>query len=773
MHKHFQKIFRLIIVLFSVILLGVFLFFFWPLPENLINPDNSQSTQILDRNGKLLYEIRPENLGSRMPISLSEIPDKIQKLVINTEDKDFYSHNGVNPKSIARAIWQNWEAGEVISGGSTITQQLVRNRLQPEVRNYSYKISEIYYALRLEHIFSKDEILEQYLNSVYFGRQAYGINSASKAYFDKNPSDLSWAECAFLVGLIQSPNRTDINQNLVRRDFILDSAYANNIFTDAEYGESKSEEIWLVDYHVPINAPHFVMWLVENFELNSEQIYTTLDLDLQNKIQEIVKEEIAKLEEKNVNSGAVIVLDSHTGEILSMIGSVDYFDIENDGAVNVATSPRQPGSALKPFTYALALENGATPATTVADIESRFQTADGNPYTPRNYDYRYHGLVRYREALANSYNIPAVKVVEKVGVQNLLNLLKASGIKTLNKSPEHYGLALTLGAGEVSLLDLTSAYGIFANDGNTLIPVALLNQEKPISDQVISSETAWLISDILADNNARLPQFGQNSALEFDFPVSAKTGTTRNSRDNWLIGFNSDYLVGVWVGNPDNAPMRDTSGVTGAGPIFHAVMSELAQHNPPKNFAKPAGIISKEICRISGMLPNEHCETILEYFRVGTEPKKEDDIYQKIRIDKRNNLLAGKNCPNDFVQEKVFMNFPSELEKWARENNYQTPPKRFSPLCPEDENNKKIVITKPYHTDSFKLDPLVPDQNEKIIFEARASVENVDWYVDDEWVGQGSEPDYSFEWKPEKGSHKITVKTQEHSDEIRIEIISQ
>lgn len=772
-HQHFQKIFRSIIILFSVILLGVLLFFFYPLPSELINPDSTQSTLILDRNGKLLYELRPENLGSRSPLSLSEIPEKIQKLVINTEDKDFYQHEGISPRAILRAFWQNWQAGEIISGGSTITQQLVRIRLQPELRNYLYKFSEGYYALRLEQIFSKDQILEQYLNSAYFGRQAYGVYSASQAYFSKNPSELSWAESAFLVGLIQSPNRTDLDKNLARKDFILSDAYQNDIISEAEYADAQSEQISPQDYRISIQAPHFVMWLLENYELNSEEIRTTLDLDLQNKVEQIVQNEIAKLSEKNVGSGAVVVLDSHTGAILTMVGSVDYFDTEHDGAVNVATSARQPGSALKPFTYALALERGDTPATTVADIEARFQTADGNPYTPRNYDYLYHGLVRYRESLANSYNIPAVKVAEKVGVKNLLNLLRASGITTLNDSPEHYGLALTLGAGEVRLLELTSAYGIFANGGQTLAYRALLNENPAQPEQVISPETAWLISDILADNDARLPQFGEDSALKFDFPVSAKTGTTRNSRDNWVIGFDSDYLVGVWVGNPDNTPMRDTSGVTGAGPIFHAVMLELAQNNPPENFARPSDISTVEICRLSGMLPTELCpETILEQFKTGTEPQNPDNIYRQIPIDTRNNLLANETCPTEFVTEKIFTVFPSELMKWARENNYPTPPSRFSPLC-EATNPDEIKITQPYAGDSFQLDPLVPDEHEQIIFEAQGNAETVDWLVDDEPVGQGTGADYRLMWKPKIGQHKITVQTENSSDEIWIEVIAR
>jgi len=771
--KHFQKILRAILILFGVTLLGVFLFFFYPLPNELTNPNLDQSMRILDRNGKLLYELRPEDLGSKNPLKLSEIPLKFQKLAVNTEDKDFFTHNGISPKSILRAWWQNTTEGQIISGGSTITQQLVRNRLQPEVRDYTYKISEAYYALRLELLFSKDEILEQYLNSVYFGRQAYGVASASQAYFGKNITELSWAESAFLIGLIQSPNRTDMEKNLSRKDFILDDAYVNQILNEKEYTDAKSEQIQVVDYRINIQAPHFVMWLLEKYQFTEKEIFTTLNLDLQNEIETIVQNEIAKLSEKNVGSGAVVVLDSHTGDILAMVGSADYFDIENNGAVNVAVSARQPGSALKPFTYALALEKGDTPATTVSDIESRFQTADGNPYIPRNYDYLYHGLVRYREALANSYNIPAVRVAEKVGVKNLLNLLRASGITTLNETPEYYGLALTLGAGEVRLLDLTSAYGIFARGGQTLSPHALLDEKGSPTQQLISPQTAWLITDILSDNEARLPQFGENSALKFDFPVAAKTGTTRNSRDNWMIGFDSDYIVGVWVGNADNTPMRDTSGVTGAGPIFHAVMLKLAQITPPHNFIKPTHITSLSICRLSGKLPTELCpETLLENFREGTEPKIADTVYQKIKIDTRNNFLANESCPTDFVSEKVFTIFPPELEKWARENNYPVPPKIFSPLC-NAEKDGDITITKPYSGDSFQLDPLVPDTNEKIIFEARANLPTIDWLVDDQPVGQASGVDYRLEWAPTLGSHKITARSREAQDEIRIEVISR
>ncbi|MFA6458506.1 MAG: penicillin-binding protein 1C [Patescibacteria group bacterium] len=757
--------------------------FCWPLPGNLTNPALREPTQILARDGQLLYSLRSADYGAQDKIALPDIPPTIVAALLATEDRDFYSHPGISLRGILRAAYLNFQAGRIVAGGSTLTQQLVRNRLQPEHRGYCYKIQEAYFALRLERQLSKSEILESYLNTAYFGHQAYGISAAAQIYLGKQVGELSLAESALLIGLLQSPVNLDpfVNPEAAqaRQQTVLTALRETDKISADEFTSATAEPLRLAADKIKMHAPHFIAWLQQNYaeELQAGvKIETTLDLELQSEIELIVTNELAKLADKNVTDAAVVVLDAHTGELLALLGSADYWDTENNGQVNVAVAPRQPGSALKPFTYALALAAGETAATTVADIETQFFTQEGNPYIPRNYDYGYHGLVRYREALANSYNIAAVKVLEKVGVEKLLNLLRAAGITTLKQEPEFYGLALTLGDGEVRLLELAQAYGIFARGGVTLPLQVFQTAPAQSGTPILDARVAWLITDMLADQNARLPEFGENSPLSFDFPVAAKTGTTRNSRDNWTLGFTPDRIVGVWVGNADNSPMRGTSGVTGAGPIFHEVMLAATRGLPPHNFARPAGIIPTTICRLSGKLPTEYCpQTILESFSAGTEPRVPDDIFQPVVLDQRNGLL-GKGCPAETTETKVFAIFPLELQKWARENGWTEPPRLHSPLCQAPASTAtepSLTITKPNIHDSFELDPLVPDTDEKIIFEARAAadVSSVEWFIDGASIGTALAPDYRTEWQPKVGQHTATARSGELSSQVKFEVL--
>lgn len=779
-----KKILWVVIGIASVFIIWIYAV---PLPSSISTPVTHESLRILDRNGKLLYEARKADSGLRHDVLLNEIPSTIIDALIATEDRTFYSHIGISPTGIFRAAWRNLTAGQTLEGGSTITQQLIRNYLQPEQRNLLYKMYEALLAIKLERHRTKNEILTAYLNTAYFGHQAYGIAAAAKIYFDKSVSELSLSEGAILIGLLKSPVRLDpfINPDEAKRrqQTILTILHQNKKISDDEYEEYGQQKIILAPDRTQINAPHFVHYMLGSINedvLESSEIRTTLDLDLQNEIQSIASHHLEKLREKNVTSAAVVVLDTHTGEILTMLGSIDYFDEDHQGAYNVTTAPRQPGSALKPFTYALAFARGDTAATTIADTEATFLTEEGNPYIPRNYDFGYHGLVRYREALANSYNIPAVKVLEKVGVARLQNFLKAAGITTLNKSPEFYGLALTLGSGEVTLLELTKAFGIFPRGGITLSTTAIRDQKAAAGTTILDPKVAWLITSILSDHDARLPEFGENGPLSFDFPVAAKTGTTRNSRDNWTIGFTPDRLVGVWVGNADNSPMKDTSGVTGAGPIFHDVMLATMRNLPTKDFTKPAGIVKKEICKLSGMLPTERCtERMFEYFIEGTEPTKNDTMYRTFMLDKRNNLLAGPNCNPSETYEKAFVIFPAELVKWSLENGYPLPPAKYSPFCPAaasesgaEKTSSALHITKPHNGDVFKLDPNIPLSSQKIIFEAAADpdTETVDWYIDEKKIATSQKPLFRWEWEPKVGNFQIKAVTGDTESSINIEI---
>lgn len=761
-----------------------------PLPARLL--DHSQtSVRILDRNGAELYELRRATYGSQQWASLIQIPQPCIAAVLAIEDRGFYRHTGVSLKGIARALWQNLAAGRRVSGGSTISQQLARLTLGTRERTLVSKVFEALLALKLEQSLSKDEILERYLNIAYFGHRSYGLAAAARTYFGISVRELSTAQCALLAGLPQSPSSLDpfFNKDAAksRQERVLAAMHETGALTEQEAQQAAREPLVLHEDRIDIRAPHFVLWLLTTREdaLAPPAIRTTLDLTLQTEVERIVARTLKELEGKNVTSAAVVVLDAENGDILSMVGSADYFDETRDGAVNSALAARQPGSALKPFTYALALTQGDTAATTVADTAVQFLTQEGTPYTPRNYDYLEHGLVRYREALANSYNIAAVRVAQRVTVERLLSFLRSAGFPTLTNMPEHYGLALTLGDAEVRLLELAQAYGMFARGGTTLPVRALLSDPQPKGTRILDNKVAWLITDILSDPAARLAAFGEGGPLAFDFPVAAKTGTTRNSRDNWTVGFTPDRIVGVWVGNADNTPMKGTSGVTGAGPIFHDVMAAATKNLPVQQFVRPQGINKITICRLSGKLPTPFCPHVIEeWFIAGTEPTEPDDLYQPFLIDKRNGLLANNLCDQNFVEQKGLPVFPKEMEKWAREAGWPQPPTQESPLCaqpllrpPDPLQPPKpaqwLEITRPQPNESYLLDPLIPDVQEQIIFEAHASsdIRMVDWYVNGEKAGTGKAPDFRLRWKPETGIHTVEVRSGALRTAVRLEVV--
>ncbi|OIO53291.1 penicillin-binding protein 1C [Candidatus Peregrinibacteria bacterium CG1_02_54_53] len=760
-----------------------------PLPAHLLDRGSS-SVRILDRNGEELYEVQKSHHGSQRWTSLHEIPHSCIAALVAIEDRNFYGHAGISLKGIARALWQNLTARRTVSGGSTLTQQLARITLGAQRRTFTIKILETLLALKLEQSLTKDEILERYFNEAYFGHRSYGLAAAAQTYFGTSVAELSTAQCALLAGLPQAPSTldpfVDLDAARMRQKRVLNAMRETNILSQDEAELAARETLTLTEDRTQIRAPHFVMWLLTERmqELAGPAVRTTLDLTLQTAVERIVERKLKELADKNVTSAAVVVLDAHTGDVLAMVGSADYFDTEHDGAVNVALAARQPGSALKPFTYALALSHGDTAASTVADTFVQFLTQEGTPYAPRNYDYLEHGLVRYREALANSYNIAAVRVAERVGIDVLLGFLRSAGLSTLTQTPDHYGLALTLGDAEVRLLELAQAYGIFARGGKTLPVRTLLADSMSDGTNILDPKVAWLITDILSDPTARLAEFGESGPLNFDFPVAAKTGTTRNSRDNWTVGFSPDRIVGVWVGNADNSPMKGTSGITGAGPIFHDAMLAATENIPERIFERPAGLVQKTVCRLSGLLPTPLCPHMIEeWFIEGTEPTEPDSIYQSFLIDTRNGLLANTKCDQTFTEPKGLAVFPREVEQWAREQGWPTPPTKESPLCgaqspmekPANRQSSWLEITHPQPNESYLLDPLIPDNQELVIFEAHASsdIQTIDWYVDGEKVGTAKAPDFRMKWKPEPGEITVTARANDLMEESYIAVLKR
>jgi 1A family penicillin-binding protein len=564
-----------------------------------------QTTRIHDRHGALIAERWDE--GRRTWAPLSRIARPLIDATIATEDATFYYNLGVDPARIAGAALQNAQQGQVVSGASTITMQLARNLfLGADDRydqNMDRKMLEAGLAQELNTLFSKDEILEMYLNLLNYGNLAYGPEAAAQTYFGKPAADLTLAEAALLAGIPQQPAHLDPLRNFdatkARQRVVLDLMVRHRFLTQAEADAAYAAPLALQPAAAqPRNqAPHFVQYVEQNLAQRLEMddlrrsgltITTTLDLDMQNLAQTIVAAKVAELHPKfDLSNAALVTLQPGANEILAMVGSADFNNTAISGQVNVATSPRQPGSAIKPVLYAVAFDdNLISPATVLWDTPVTYTVSAGNTYTPRNYDETFHGPVTARTALANSYNIPAVKLLDAVGVDRMLERAQAMGLSSLDRDSNWYGLSLTLGGGEVALLDLTAAFATMANQGTYVEPEPVLAVADALGQpvtrlaraaprQAVSPAAAFLVSDILSDNAARTPAFGANSLLKLSRPVAAKTGTTSDWRDNWTVGYTPYLAVGVWAGNSDGRPMQNTTGLTGAAPIWHDFMESV------------------------------------------------------------------------------------------------------------------------------------------------------------------------------------------------------
>lgn len=680
MRKLHKKIFKLLfnwkggIALGVLCVLAIYLFVLrdLPSPTKLGSTSLPQSTQIYDRNDTLLYTIYAQKNQTFLP--LSEIPKSVQQATIAVEDKDFYRHGAIDLRGITRAFIYTVFHKQV-QGGSTLTQQLVKNGLLTQERTIGRKVKEVILAFATELIYSKDRILEMYLNQSPYGGTAWGIEAAAQTYFGKHAKELDLAESALLAGLPEAPTTFSpfgAHPELAKRrqETVLQRMYDQGYISKKQLLKAVNQPLKYKTLSNEITAPHFVLYVKDILEKKYGErrvqegglrVKTSLDLSVQEMAQATVAAEVAKLSRSHVTNGASLVTNPATGEILAMVGSTDYFDAENDGNVNVTTASRQPGSSIKPINYATGLIKGLTAATPFVDQRICFPNPGHAQYCPVNYDGKWHGVMQFRPALGNSINIPAVKILKYNGVPSMIDTASAMGIGSFG-DPNRYGLSLTLGGGEVTMLEMATAYGVFANGGYRidLHPILKITDNKgtvleeytphksPIfGKKVLAQGVAFIISSILSDNSARELAFGSNSELKVgDQVVSVKTGTTNDYRDNWTIGYTPSTLVAVWVGNNDNTPMSGVvSGVTGAAPIWHDIMFQLIKDKPKEFQQKPDDVIGKIICSTSGLLPPaegtpDRCPTRYEYFIKGTEPKQVDPGRQSVLIDKGTNDLA-------------------------------------------------------------------------------------------------------------------------------------
>ena len=673
----------LLLLLPLIAALGVFYYLILkdlPSPTKLQSSSLPQSTQILDRNGKPLYTIYADRNQTFIP--LKDIPQEVQEATISIEDRNFYNHGALDMRGILRAAYATL-VKEDLQGGSTLTQQLVKTSLLTPERTIERKIKEVVLAFATEMLYTKDEILEMYLNQVPYGGTAYGIQAAAQTYFGKDAKDLSLAESALLAGLPESPTTyspfgTRPELARVRQEEILRAMEGEGYITKDEREKALKQKITYRKITNPINAPHFVFYVkdllvqkygIQTVEQGGLTVTTSLDLELQEYAQASVAAEIEDIERLKVSNGALLVTKPGTGEILAMVGSKNYFDQSIDGNVNVTLAKRQPGSSIKPINYAVGLANGYSASTIFIDKATCFTTPGQKPYCPRNYDGTFRGPVTMRQALATSLNIPAVQMLKMNGVETMMASASAMGISTFT-DPQRYGLSLTLGGGEVTMLDMTTAFGVFANGGYRVDPHPILkvvDSEGKILEQytppespmfgkkVLPSGVAFIISDILADNNARTPAFGSNSELRIRNQfVSVKTGTTNDLKDNWTIGYTPEYLVAVWVGNSDNKPMSGVvSGVTGAAPIWNDVMSHLLEGKVVKPPTRPSDIITRSTCSPTANPEKpENCNGRVEYFLKGVKEKQAGGTKKEaVLIDKTTGDIA-KEGQTDNVEPR-------------------------------------------------------------------------------------------------------------------------
>ena len=727
-----------------------------PIPADLVARASLPSTMVVDRRGRPLYEALSAS-GARLErIEPDALPATLATATMAAEDRRFWSHPGVDLYALVRAAKHNLAERHIVEGGSTITQQIAKLLLQGRDggarRGVGAKIREAVLALRLEHRYTKRELLAMYLNLAAYGNQVSGAARASRLYFGVSPGMLTPAQAAFIAALPQRPSAFNpwrsTSAAIARQRQVLSRMKAMNGLTADQYAAAMEERLDLDSRHASFAAPHFTEMVLSRMPApRPARIDTTLDLDLQHDVEGIIQRQRPALLAHGASNVAVVVLDNRTGEWLAWEGSGDYFDARHGGAINGPLEARQPGSALKPFTYALAFEQGDGPATVLPDIPASFPTAEaGVLYTPRNYDGLYRGPLRARKALAGSENVPAVALASNLGVSNLLRFLTRAGFTTFDRTASYYGLGLTLGNAEVRLDELVAAYSVFATGGIYREPTAVKAVQSNRAERVVlSPRTAFLVSDILSDPEARSFIFGRGGNLEFPFPVAVKTGTSQAYHDNWTVGFTRDVTVGVWVGNFDRTPLRDSSGVTGAGPLFHAVMlAAVERTGGPRAdvepvVSQPVQLVRASICALSGMRATASCPTReSEWVRIDADP-----------------VPCSWHHQSD---DGVLTIYPPEYRAWAAAHEPQHVRPAATAESAPSHVRRGLAIISPAAGTIYSIDPTLRREFQALSLRAVSDAPTVlDWYVDGEHVGSSSS-ERSLGWPLAVGTHAIEAR---------------
>ncbi len=748
----------LAISFFAMVVLGVITFlamFAWysrelPKPGEVVRKEGF-SSKIFDRDGQLLYDLYQEE--RRNPVGIAQIPDTLKNATIAIEDKDFYKHGGFDFMTILR-IPYNLIFRQRVVGGSTLTQQLVKNVLLTNERSITRKFKEFVISTQIERKFTKDQILEMYLNEAPYGGNGWGVGTAVEIYFNKPIAELSLLESAFLAGLPQRPSvYSPYSGSLdadgkpywqMRTHAVLTAMKDNGYITEAAFQDAVAniENLKFERSAAEIKAPHFVMYVrsqLENMfgaELLARgglKVTTTLDWKLQEKAQEAVTQEVEGVKKYNISNGASLAMNPKTGEIVAMVGSKDYFDTEIGGQFNVAVDAlRQPGSSIKPITYLGMIQKGYNPASMLMDVETTFNHNDiEKPYIPKNYDGKFRGPVSLRDSLGSSLNIPAVKSLAIVGLENFLNLAYTMGLQTLQPTPENlkrFGLAVTLGGAEVKMIDLVTAYCAFANGGLKVEPVSILKVEDQKGNvlyehhqvdgqRILDQGETFIINDILSDNSARLLAFGANSLLNTGKPIAVKTGTTNSMKDNWTIGWSQNIIVGTWVGNNDGTAMSYVaSGITGASPIWRrTIYAALDLGYQAPAWQMPENVEKVELDAISGERSHDNFPTKFDYIIKGTLSNELDTIHKFLKVCKDDGsklATEAKISVGDFNEKEFIVlreddpvsedgrnRWQEGIDAWMRS---QTDPRYGNPteFC-GSESDISVSIDQPRNEENF------------------------------------------------------------------------
>ncbi|MEO7111489.1 MAG: penicillin-binding protein 1C [Polyangiaceae bacterium] len=733
-----------------------------------------QSARFLDRNDHVLRELRASDMTRASWVSLADAGKVVPLAILAAEDQRFEIHGGVDPLAVARAALGDLLALKVTSGASTLTMQLAR-LTRPHKRNLLGKIGEAALAVKIEESLTKDQILAEYINRAPFGPNLRGIDAASRYYFDKPPRELSLAEAATLAAIPRGPEVYSLDKHadraLRRRNRILSRMLSAGWISDDSFDRASHEPLF-VQKHVPtFGAPHLIAALAQGSldpalpALRSGDVHTTLSRELQGEAEQAALLSIRSLQKKNVTAASVLVIDNASGDVLAYVGSPDFFDAKNAGQNDGVRARRQPGSTLKPFLYGLAMERlDFTAATVLPDVEMELPLLTG-AYEPMNYDERFHGPVRLREALANSFNVPAVWTTLQVGPAAFLDRLHDLGMGSLTEAADYYGPALALGDGEVSLLELTNAYATLAR-GGVWKPIRftadLPSNGESSERRVMPASVANVLADILKDKNARLASFGERSVLELPFDVAAKTGTSKGFRDNWTIGFTREVTVGVWVGNFDGSAMDGVSGITGAGPIFRSVMQSAMQSRasaPLGADATNVDLIRVDICPLSGKATTAACtQRISEWIPRAHASLDACDMHEFVRIDSRNGDRAD-DCAGPSIAQKSFETFPVALQSWARSAHRELAPQTQSPLCGSSAKPARdlaLEIASPNDGASYVLDPSRPFslQSLAVRINAPADATHVRLRVDGRVLGD-ADASHRVRWNLSPGAHVL------------------